>query len=145
MSVAVSATDDDGDGLVFAASGLPAGLGIDAATGVISGEVAQTVATGSPYVVEVSVDDRRGGVATTTFGWTIDAVNVDPTLDPIGDRVSGVGQSVSFVVNAGDVDLDTLVFAATGLPDGVVIDTTTGRISGTAAVTRVVLGGGVGR
>jgi predicted phage tail protein len=66
VTLAIIASDADGDSLVYSASGLPAGLGIDASTGVISG-VPTTLGLRS---VTVTVSD---GVAqaSTQFSWNI--------------------------------------------------------------------------
>ena len=55
------ATDPDGDTLTYAATGLPAGLRSITATGLISGTIALSAASGSPYAVTVTVTRRRGG------------------------------------------------------------------------------------
>lgn len=51
------ATDPDGDTLTYSATGLPPGIGINPATGQISGTIAAGAAAGSPYTVEVTVAD----------------------------------------------------------------------------------------
>ncbi len=136
VSVPVTASDaDPGDVLTFSATGLPDGVTIDSATGTMSGTITQTAATGSPYSVEVTVDDGRGGVVSTTFTWTVTAVNVDPVLDPIGNLLSGLGQTISLTVTATDADNDPLTFGAAGLPDGLTINTATGEITGTTTAT----------
>src|SRR5213076_455860 len=55
ISLSAAATDADGDPLTYEASGLPSGLSIDAATGLISGTIAAGAASGSPYSVSVTV------------------------------------------------------------------------------------------
>ncbi len=132
ISVDVDAIDPDNDSLTYSATGLADGLTIDPTTGEITGQVTQTAATGSPYAVTVTVEDNRGGVATTSFGWTVTPVNVAPVLDPIGDQTTGQGQTVSLFATATDDDGDTLGFSATGLPTGWTIDPTTGEITGIA-------------
>ncbi len=134
VSLAVTASDDDGDTLVYAATGLPEGLAINASTGVVFGDIAQTAATGSPYPVEVTVDDGKGGSAGVTFTWTVDAVNLDPVIDPVSDRNESEGETVLVTVEAADPDGDTLAFTASGLPEGLAIDPATGEISGAIAV-----------
>ncbi|MGB5180123.1 MAG: putative Ig domain-containing protein, partial [Gammaproteobacteria bacterium] len=75
VSLSINATDDDpGDILDYSASGLPANLGIDASTGLISGTVAAGAAANSSYSVTVDVND---GTDTTqvSFQWVVN-VNV---------------------------------------------------------------------
>src|SRR5205814_7226482 len=67
-------------------------------------------------------------------GWAIDfypdpvtappppPVNHAPTLTPISDQSSQVGDSVSLQVNASDQDNDPLAYSASGLPAGLIID-----------------------
>lgn len=69
VTLTVVASDADGDPLTFTAAGLPPGLGIDAASGEITGTV--TSDAGSPYQVEVTVTDLSGATASSTFGWTV--------------------------------------------------------------------------
>ncbi len=68
VSLAIQATDADGDTLTYSATGLPPGLSINSQSGVISG----TISSGpnSPYTVRVTVTD---GVAPTSvsFQWTV--------------------------------------------------------------------------
>ena len=66
VSFALSATDPNGDSLGYAASGLPPGVSIDPATGVISG---QPSAAGT-YDVIVAASDGLNA-ATASFLWTL--------------------------------------------------------------------------
>jgi hypothetical protein len=66
-TLALSATDADGDVLSYAATGLPPGLSINAGTGLISG----TATTAGTYATTAQVSDGRGGVATRSFTWTV--------------------------------------------------------------------------
>ena len=66
-NVTLTATDPDGDVLTFAASGLPAGLTLNSATGAITGNFS-TVGTST---VTVTVSDPRGGVTSGNFTWTV--------------------------------------------------------------------------
>jgi hypothetical protein len=54
-----------------------------------------------------------------------------PTVTNPGNQESTVGEAVTLAIVAEDEDGDTLSFSAEGLPPGLVIDTTTGVISGT--------------
>jgi extradiol dioxygenase family protein len=77
VSLQVVASDDDGDPLTFSAAGLPAGLTIDPATGLISGSV---TAVGD-YAVTVSVADGRGGADSVAFTWTVTASGAGEVID----------------------------------------------------------------
>ena len=137
VAVAISATDPDGDTLLYAATNLPDGLSIDPATGSIDGTIGQTAATGSPYAVGITIDDQRGGIVSGTISWVVNPINVDPVLDPIGDLSTAQGQTVAFVAAASDPDNDTLTFQLSGAPLGWSIGTTTGEIAGIADLAGV--------
>ena len=64
------ASDPDGDGLTYGATGLPPGLSVNAQTGVISGML--TAASDGVFTVTVTASD---GAQTTsqTFTWTVTA------------------------------------------------------------------------
>ncbi len=134
VDLAVVAEDDDGDVLSFAATGLPEGLSIGESSGVVSGTIGQQAAAGSPYDVEVTVDDGRGGSASVSLEWSVSVVNVDPVLDGIVDQLSSLDVALELAVSASDVDGDELVHDATGLPDGLSIDPVSGVIAGTPTV-----------
>ncbi len=82
VSLQLEATDPDGDNILWDAQNLPTGLGIDEATGLISGTV-DAIAQGN-YTVEVAAQD---GVDTTnaSFTWTIiDGSSVATNVAPLG-------------------------------------------------------------
>lgn len=68
MSYQMQANDPDGDTLSFVASGLPAGLGIDGSSGLISG----TPQNEDEYTARVTVT-ANGDSVTQEFGWSITA------------------------------------------------------------------------
>jgi hypothetical protein len=85
VSLSAGATDADGDALTYEATGLPAGLSINAGTGLISGTVAVGAAAQSPFSAAVTV--RQGAVpdATDSFTWTVTTASATPPT------VSGIG------------------------------------------------------
>ena len=132
VSLDAGATDPDGDTLTYAATGLPAGLSINTTTGLITGTIAFTAAAGSPYTVNVTVRDGATVDQTDTFGWTVTNVNREPTFDQnVVDRTDAEGVPVNLDAGATDLDGDPLTYAATNLPPGLSINTTTGLITGT--------------
>jgi hypothetical protein len=67
-SVQIGATDSaTGQTLTYAATGLPAGLSINASTGLISG----TPTTGGTSTVTVTATDGTGASGSTSFTWTV--------------------------------------------------------------------------
>jgi serine protease len=67
-SLSISAGDSDNtQTLTYGATGLPAGLTIDSASGVISG----TVTTGGTTTVTVKATDTTGAFGTASFTWTV--------------------------------------------------------------------------
>ena len=115
---------------IFSATGLPGGLGISAATGLISG----TTAAAGPFNPVVKVTDSGGLFATATFSWNVTSPsNQAPSITAPVSQVLTVGDAVSLAVTASDPDGDALVYEATGLPAGLSINATSGLISGTIA------------
>jgi hypothetical protein len=114
--------------LTWSASGLPSGLGINPATGVISGT---PTAVGS-YTATINVQDSLGASAVPA-SFTF-AINQPPqiTTSSLPDGVQNVaGYSTSL---AGALGTPTYTWSATGLPNGLTISTG-GVISGTPTVT----------
>ena len=67
-TLAIAATDADGDTLSYSATGLPTGLGINAGTGVISG----TIASGASGTFNATVTVSDGRLSTpVAFSWTV--------------------------------------------------------------------------
>ena len=128
---AASASDADNDALTFtdippslAAHSLPPGITITAG-GVIAGSP-QIVGA---YPVTIAVSDGHGGVATTSFTWSV--TNVAPVfVNPPAAEFSIPNTPLAVQLAATDADVDALTFAATGLPTGLSI-TPGGLISGT--------------
>jgi uncharacterized protein (TIGR03437 family) len=84
-ATAVTATGGSGS-YAWSATGLPAGLGIGAATGIISGTPATN--SGSPYTVQVTVTDGASAQATRGYSLTIDAAS-SPLIAGVSNAASG--------------------------------------------------------
>ncbi|MDX1994985.1 MAG: putative Ig domain-containing protein, partial [bacterium] len=134
--VQVSAFDADGNRLTYSAEGLPAGLSIDPNTGVISGAPAAV----GDFVVTVQAMDSSPYRLTSeaTITWSVDAPNRAPEVLPLVEQISVQFTPIlPITVQAYDPDGNVITFSAVGLPEGVVIDPTTGVVSGTPLVTGV--------
>jgi large repetitive protein len=131
VSLQIQASDPDGDGLSYAAAGLPTGLSISA-TGMVTGTVSYEAYTGSVYPVTITVTDEGSPPVPVDleFNWTITPTNRVPVVNEIADRSHPEGTEVSFLAKASDPDKDDLTFSAEGLPEGLAIDPVSGRISG---------------
>jgi Ricin-type beta-trefoil lectin domain/Putative Ig domain len=134
IDLPITASDNDPaqTALAFAATGLPPGLGINPATGVITGRITAEF-TGT---VQVTATDGAGATGTTAFNWA--AGNGVLVSAPAREQ-SWAGIPVSVKIKATDTDAGATVgYSATGLPAGLKINGATGVISGTP--TKISLG-----
>ncbi len=121
--------------LSVAASDLPSGLTFDAATGILSGTLANDASAGGnsgTYTVSVTATDNHGASFTTNLEITV--TNPEPVaIGSISDIDSqpGVAVEVETGFNFDDPDNDTLTYSVAGLPQGLTIDPASGLISGT--------------
>lgn len=124
-------TDEDGDVLTLAVSGLPSTLNFDAGTGMITGTpLAADIGT---YTIEVSATDPDNSSATDSFELTVAAVNDAPVLitelpDVQTDRDAPF-ELVIDPANVTDEEGDAITISASGLPTSLTM--TDGTISGT--------------
>ena len=127
ISLALSATDPNGDPLTFTASGLPDGLSLNGSSGVVAGTL--SFASAGSHVVDATVSDGSGSDS-VSFTWTVANVNRPPSILNPGDQQHIVGASINLSVSASDPDGDTLSFSATGLPPGLTINSSSGEVAG---------------
>ena len=125
--------------LTYSASGLPAGVSMNA-----SRSVSGTPGTAGMGTATVTVSDKDGDTDTLSFAWTV-AADLTPTFGMSGVSAKSWKQNstiTAFTVPAASGGDAPLSYAASGLPAGVsmtasrqVSGTPTGHGSGTATVT----------
>lgn len=113
----------------WAATGLPPGMTIGIATGIIGGT--PTSASGSPYSVTVTVTDSTGRTASMTYSLV---VNASLTITAPSSLPAGV-QNVAYtaITATATGGSGTYTWSIGGQPSGLTINATTGVISGTPA------------
>jgi hypothetical protein len=132
ISLPIQASDPDGDGLSFSATGLPVGLDIDSLSGIISGTLSYTASISSPHAITITVSDDYSPSASSgiSFTWSITDTNRPPIVTNLADQENVEAELVNLQIQADDPDGDTLSYTASGLPDGLAIDPDTGLIHG---------------
>jgi hypothetical protein len=115
----------------WTATGLPAGLSINANSGTISGT--PTADAGSPYSVTVTVEDSTGKTANMTYSLTVGAALTitGPASLPSADL--NVGYSETFGASGGSLPY---TWTASGQPSGLTMSAG-GVLSGTPTVAGV--------
>jgi YVTN family beta-propeller protein len=95
VSLAVMATDSDGDALTYSASGLPADLAIDASSGLISGTPA---VPGTGQAIVNVTDGEETGLA--AFDWVVSGT-APLSVEPMQPQVSQLaGATVTYTAAA---------------------------------------------
>jgi VCBS repeat-containing protein len=142
LNATLSASDVDGDVLVFSVALAPA-------NGVLvlnpDGSFTYTPAANynGPDAFSYQVRDADGGIATAQVSLNVNAINHAPTvLAPIATQAMTDAGSFNLNVagNFADVDGQPLTYSAIGLPAGLQIDPQSGEISGTLGADASVQG-----
>jgi len=126
MQIQATDSDDPTAGFTFSATGLPAGLAINASTGLISG----TATTPGYNAVSVTATDSVDASESGQVGinWFVHSVIVFTQPKP---QNGAIGDSVQLqTLDSGAVPGYALSYAATGLPPDLSIGCATGLISG---------------
>ncbi len=105
----------------YSATGLPSGLSINTSTGAITGI---PTSTGTSTVAIAASNASGTGLATLTL-----AIGAgSPTITSATSAAGQVGVAFAYQITATN---NPTIFAATGLPAGLAVNTATGAISGT--------------
>jgi hypothetical protein len=107
----------------WSATGLPAGLTLDPATGILSG----TPTAGGTSTIAVTVTDAAQGTATASLSLTVGAFAITPATLPTG--FVSVPYTVTLTVPG--ITVATWAVTAGALPAGLTLNSSTGVISGT--------------
>ena len=106
VSLQVAASDVDSASLAYSAAGLPAGLAIDPASGLISGTIGFDAAAASPYAVTVGVTDGIvPAPVSASFSWAVSDTNRAPVA--VADSYSLVNDTTKAVAAPGVLGNDT--------------------------------------
>ena len=135
LSFTVTASDPDipADLLTFTLAGAPTGAAIDPASGAFTWIPTEAQDGSHTFDIVVTDDGIPNLADSKTITVTVKEMNSAPSLIHPGNQTSAEGDAVTMSLNASDPDLpaNTLSYSATRLPTGLVIDPTTGVVSGT--------------
>ncbi|MCK4658684.1 MAG: tandem-95 repeat protein [Phycisphaerae bacterium] len=127
----VEADDPDRDQLTYSLTARPAGMQIEASTGLITWTPSQEQV--DTHEVVVRVDDGRGGWATQSYVLTVSQYgdNTAPRIVSTPPFTAQVGEVYTYQVVAVDDDGDVLTYSLETSPAGMEMVSTTGLITWT--------------
>jgi hypothetical protein len=116
--------------VAYTASGIPSGLSINAATGVVSGNIA----TAATSTITVTAKDSTGRTATFVYTLTTKGVLTITVPTLTSEIRQSVGKPYTAINKPTTTNVGgTVSYVATGLPSEFTADPTTGAITGTVA------------
>ncbi|GLQ95089.1 putative Ig domain-containing protein [Dyella acidisoli] len=125
---APAATDANGYGVTYSATGLPAGISFNASTRTFSG----TATTVGSYTVTYTATPSTGPSTSTSFVITVPSATPTFTSTP-GSQTVSPGTSWSYQAPAAtNPNGYTISYSASGMPPGITFNASTRTFSGTA-------------
>lgn len=132
----VNATDPNaGDVLTYSLTLAPAGMTINASSGLIAWT--PTAAQAGNQSVSVRVADPQGQAATQTFAVNVAPLNGSPVITSTAVTTATAGVAYSYDVNATDPTGEVVTYSLTQSPPGMSISGTSGLIAWTPTAGQV--------
>ena len=132
ITLSASGSDTTISSYTFSATALPAGITLNGTTGVLSGTPTTTGNTTS----WITAADPAGAVGYAPLAWTIAASAVTVTKPANQSTSIGVAVSLAATATTSNTGNTGFTWTATGLPTGIVINASTGVMSGTPTTAR---------
>ena len=134
LHVAASASDPDGDGLLYLISNLPQGAVFDQHSGTLTWT--PTVLEAGAYRITITATDGNLS-ASRSFAIDVAAALVPPVLTPLPTQSGREGSPLAFALVANDYQGLPLTFSSFApLPTGATLDPRTGRFAWTPSYTQ---------
>ena len=133
-----TASDPEGDTLMFSISNQPSWASFDTSTGGLSG-MPSSGDVGVYSGIVISVSDGEFSASLASFSVTVSAVatNTPPQISGTPATSVNEGQSYSFTPSASDANGDSLTFSIENRPSWASFSTATGELSGTPVAADV--------
>lgn len=131
-----TASDPDGDSLVFSIVNRPAWANFDTVTGGLSGTPGSSD-VGTVANIRISVSDGSASDSLGAFSITVDAANSPPSITGSPAPMVTQNATYAFTPTAADPDGDSLVFAIANKPAWATFDNATGELTGTPGAGNV--------
>lgn len=121
-----SATDPQGQAVTYQLRTGPAGMSVDAATGVV--QWTPTAPQTGTQVVTIAAFDTGGAAGLLSFEMSVLGVNHPPVINGTAPTQATAGATYRYDVAATDADLDPLTYTLVNAPAGMTVDVF-GRVS----------------
>ncbi|HEY3486361.1 MAG TPA: putative Ig domain-containing protein [Ilumatobacteraceae bacterium] len=133
-----TASDPDGDTLLFSIAGQPSWAAFDTRTGRLSG-TPPSGTTGTFSNIRISVSDGPNTVSLAAFSITVTAptTNRPPTITGTPPTTATQGTLYTFTPTASDADGNALTFSIANRPTWATFDATNGRLQGTPGAAHI--------
>jgi hypothetical protein len=121
VSFSAAATDQDGDTLTYSATGLPTGISINPASGLVSGTLSYSSAGSNPVVISVT---DGNAVVTDSFTWNVNNTNRPPVATvALSPTKPDTGATVTATATKSDPDGDAVGLTYTWKVNGTTVRT----------------------